>query len=106
MRLSELNTPCLLLDKARVERNISRMRSKLDGLGVQMRPHLKTCKSIEVARMLDPRHGATVSTLVEAKYFLDGGITDLMYAVGLAPNKLDPRGKTSSPLRLAVKQQT
>ncbi|MGA7323485.1 MAG: alanine racemase [Rhodomicrobium sp.] len=40
--------------------------------------------------MLGSEQGpATVSTLKEAEYLLDHGITDILYAVGLAPNKLD-----------------
>ena len=31
----------------------------------------------------------TVSTLREAEYFFSHGVTDLLYAVGIAPNKLD-----------------
>ena len=48
--LQTLPTPSLLLDEARMLRNIERLRSRIDGLGVQLRPHLKTAKSVEVAR--------------------------------------------------------
>jgi len=33
--------------------------------------------------------GITVSTLAEAQYFLDAGFTDILYAVGAVPGKLD-----------------
>ena len=52
MSLSNLETPALLLDADRMERNIARMRSHLAKLGVAFRPHVKTCKSIDVARAL------------------------------------------------------
>ena len=54
------------------------------------RPHVKTAKSIEVARRLFPtgRGPITVSTIKEAEYFADAGLTDITYAVGLAPDKL------------------
>ena len=48
--LEELATPCLILDADRMERNITRLRARLDRLGVALRPHLKTAKSVEVAR--------------------------------------------------------
>ena len=48
--LNDLPTPCLVLDADRMERNIARLRQRLDGLGVALRPHLKTAKSVEVAR--------------------------------------------------------
>lgn len=91
MRLTDLETPALILDRARLDRNIARMRTQLDGLGVGQRPHLKTAKSIEVARrVVGPDGGPiTVSTLLEAERFGAAGFTDILYAVGIAPNKLD-----------------
>ena len=50
MQLDEIDTPALLLDAAKMARNIARMRTRLAALGVSFRPHLKTCKSIDVAR--------------------------------------------------------
>ena len=89
-RLGDLQTPCLVLDVDRMDRNIARLRTKLDGLGVTLRPHLKTAKSVEVARrmMSTPQGPATVSTLREAELFAEAGITDVIYAVGVTPSKL------------------
>jgi len=88
--LGDLQTPCLVLDVDRMDRNIARLRTKLDGLGVTLRPHLKTAKSVEVARrmMSTPQGPATVSTLREAELFAEAGITDVIYAVGVTPSKL------------------
>ncbi|TXM88478.1 alanine racemase, partial [Methylobacterium sp. WL116] len=92
--LAALDTPCLLLDEARLTANVARMRARLAGLGVAFRPHLKTAKSLDVARraMTGPRGPAMVSTLREAAYFAEGGVTDLTYGVGIAPQKLDRVG--------------
>ena len=89
-----LETPCLLLDADILQANVDRMRRHLDGLGVTLRPHLKTAKSLEVARraMAGPTGPATVSTLREAEYFAEGGVRDMIYAVGIAPQKLDRVG--------------
>lgn len=89
-----LETPCLLLDADILQANVDRMRRHLDGLGVTLRPHLKTTKSLEVARraMAGPAGPATVSTLREAEYFAEGGVRDVIYAVGIAPQKLDRVG--------------
>lgn len=89
--LNELETPCLVLDADRMERNVARLRDRLDPFGVTLRPHLKTAKSIAVARavMSSPQGPATVSTLREAEFFAGAGVTDLIYAVGIAPSKLD-----------------
>ncbi len=46
-----LNTPRLILDADRLERNAARMRARCDALGVTLRPHLKTAKSADVARI-------------------------------------------------------
>jgi D-serine deaminase-like pyridoxal phosphate-dependent protein len=52
---------------------------------------VKTAKSIDVWRC-QQRAGATritVSTLKEAEQFFAAGVTDILYAVGIAPGKLD-----------------
>ena len=89
-QINELDTPSLILDKPKLEKNIAFAQARARELGVVWRPHLKTHKCIEIARMqLDGACGpATVSTVREAEYFAAAGITDLIYAVGIAPHKL------------------
>lgn len=89
-RLGDLETPCLVLDSDRMNRNIARLRERLAPLGVTLRPHLKTTKSVEVAQrvMATPQGPATVSTLKEAEFFAAAGVRDIIYAVGIAPWKL------------------
>lgn len=89
--LSEIETPALLLDITKVDRNIERLRRHLAGFQVGFRPHVKTAKSIDVVRRAFPegRGPITVSTLAEAEYFAAAGLTDICYAVGLAPDKID-----------------
>ena len=91
MRIDDLLTPCLLLDRGILERNIATMAQTLASHGVPLRPHMKTAKSIDVARLvLQGQHGGiTVSTLAEAAYFARRGIRDILYAVGITPRKLD-----------------
>lgn len=88
--LTTLPTPCLLLDEARMMRNVARLRARLEGTGVAYRAHLKTAKSVEVAQrqMLTLAGPAMVSTLREAEVFAAAGVTDLIYGVGIAPAKL------------------
>lgn len=88
--LEQLPTPCLLVDSALMQANIERLNDQLQRLHTPLRPHLKTCKNIEIARRMLDGHpgGATVSTLAEADYFHGHGISDLLYAVGIAPGKL------------------
>src|SRR5471032_938740 len=89
--LDILETPCLVLEKSRLMANVARLKRHLQPFGVRLRPHLKTAKSIDVARLvMDGAQGpVTVSTLREAEYFFSHGVSDLLYAVGIAPNKLD-----------------
>jgi len=91
MQPSEIDTPCLLLDEARMQRNIERLQQHVARLGGRLRPHVKTAKSLDVARRLFPETGTgpiTVSTLKEAEYFAGHGFRDMIYAVGIAPQKL------------------
>ncbi len=85
-----LDTPALVLERSIVERNTRVMRERMNALGVNLRPHLKTAKSARVAELaVEPgRRAITVSTLREAAYFLDKGFQDLLYAVGITPQKL------------------
>lgn len=86
----DLPTPALILDRSRLERNGERMREKVRALGVTLRPHVKTSKSIGVLEVLAGGTDVpiTVSTLAEARYFLERGVKDILYAVGIAPVKL------------------
>ncbi len=90
MQLTDLSTPAVLLDQNRMQRNIAQMSEKVSGLSCKLRPHLKTCKSVAVARHIQKpgRGGVTVSTLQEAEYFAEAGYTDILYAVSMVPQKL------------------
>jgi D-serine deaminase-like pyridoxal phosphate-dependent protein len=83
-----LATPTLLLDKDRLDRNLARLSSRMAARAVVLRPHMKTAKSIEVARRayLSGPGPITVSTLAEAEYFARHGFRDMTYAVGVAPH--------------------
>lgn len=63
-------------------------------LGMELRPHLKTAKSAEVARMAtnEEKGGITVSTLAEAEYFVEHGFKDVTIAAAQPPQKLDRAG--------------
>ena len=69
-----------------MRRNIDRLAARVAGQGVPLRPHLKTAKSVEIARlMLAGGNGpATVSTLAEAEAFADAGVSDIIW-------RTDPR---------------
>jgi D-serine deaminase-like pyridoxal phosphate-dependent protein len=91
MELSNLKTPSVVLDIEKVRRNAKRMAQRLSGWGVNLRPHVKTHKSVEVARIQTEGHSGavTVSTLAEARAFANHGFSHITYAVPIEPGKFD-----------------
>ncbi len=89
--LATLETPVALLDLQQLERNIHHMQTAVGALGVRLRPHVKTAKCVPVAARQREAggHGITVSTLKEADEFFAAGFDDILYAVGIVPNKLN-----------------
>ena len=87
--LNELSTPCLVLDEGALDRNLARMSDRAIAAGVDLRPHCKTAKCVEVARRATAPHSGAiaVATLKEAEYFADHGFTDILYTVNLEPSK-------------------
>jgi D-serine deaminase-like pyridoxal phosphate-dependent protein len=87
-----LPTPCSSCRSAPVrrERRAHGAGARRAG-GPTLRPHLKTVKSIPAAlRILGGTdRPITVSTLLEAERFAEAGFCDILYAVGIAPGKLD-----------------
>src|SRR5436309_7897331 len=83
MKLETLKTPSLVLDIAKVKRNAERMSRRIKQFGADLRPHIKTHKCIEVARIQTAGHSGavTVSTLAEARSFAANGFTKITYAV-------------------------
>jgi len=88
--LAKLDTPFLLVDKAKFDINVFSLRDKLATHNVQLRPHLKTIKSIAGAKHLleNFKSPATVSTIKEAEAFANAGYSNLTYAVGITAKKL------------------
>ena len=89
-RIAQLPTPCLLVDLDAVERNTAAMSARVARLGPRLRPHVKTHKCLEAAR-LQVRGGfggLTVSTLAEARFFARAGFGDITYAVPIAPARM------------------
>ena len=78
----DLETPYLLVDVDTLDRNIARMAESGDRLGLELRPHAKTHKCVEIARrqIAAGAVGLTVATVGEAEVFADAGIDDLFIA--------------------------
>ena len=91
MTLQELRTPCVLVDWPRVERNLDRMQAAVTGGGIRLRPHAKTHKSPEVARLQIARGavGICCAKLGEAEVFAAAGIRDIRLPYPLHPSNAD-----------------
>lgn len=98
MKKHELDTPALLVNLAALERNLERMQKLAQGFGVRLRPHTKTHKCPEIARMQVARGaaGITVAKLGEAEVMADAGLDDILIA-----NQVIGAGKIERLLRLA-----
>ena len=88
--LADIDTPAAIVSLPRMQRNIARMQQQADALGVRFRPHVKTtkCADVVAAQLAAGAAGITVSTLKEADQFFARGVTDILYAVGMAPHRL------------------
>lgn len=91
MELETIKTPSLVLDAERVQGNARRMGERIRSFGAELRPHVKTHKCVEVARLQTREHSGaiTVSTLAEARAFSRHGFKDILYAVPVEPGKFD-----------------
>lgn len=85
MNLARLQSPCAIVDLDILERNAEVMITRACRLGVALRPHVKTHKCVEAARLQLGHLPAriTVSTLAEARFFAEAGFEEITYAVPL-----------------------
>jgi D-serine deaminase-like pyridoxal phosphate-dependent protein len=87
VRIADLRTPSVLVDRPRVERNLDRMQAAAQARGLRLRPHAKTHKSPELARLQIERGavGICCAKLGEAEVFADAGIGNIRVAYPLNP---------------------
>ena len=87
-----IETPCVLVDKQRLQSNIRFIQELANSHKVNLRPHIKTHKCLEIAR-LQVNQGAvgiTASKTDEALVFIENGISSVTVAYPLViESKLD-----------------
>ena len=78
----ELDTPATLIDLDRLERNIREWQASMSRCGVKFRPHIKTHKVPEIARMQLSAGavGIVCAKVSEAEPFAAAGIEDICIA--------------------------
>jgi len=76
----DLNTPALIVDVEALERNIVVMARFATTAGLALRPHAKTHKSVEIARLqiVAGARGVCCAKLGEAEALTDGGIENIL----------------------------
>lgn len=82
MLIHELPTPCVLIEQSRLESNLAGMAARAADNNVRLRPHVKTHKSVALARMQleSGAKGITVAKPSEAEVFAHAGISDIRIA--------------------------
>ena len=82
MHIEELDTPVLLVDLDRMERNIARFQALADDNGIRLRAHIKTHKIPAIAQLqLDAgAKGIACAKIAEAEVFVDAGFDDIVVA--------------------------
>lgn len=82
MTLDDLPTPCLLVERSRLQRNLERMQARADAERVALRPHVKTHKSVALARRQQAlgARGLTAAKPAEAEVFVEAGFDDVRLA--------------------------
>jgi D-serine deaminase-like pyridoxal phosphate-dependent protein len=98
--------PIVVLDT--LQGNVSRMQDFADSRGLQLRPHVKTHKCLEIGRLqVDAgASGITAGTVREAEVFADAGFTDIflaypIWAAGSRPARIRHLAE-STRLRVGV----
>ncbi|MBS1794543.1 MAG: alanine racemase [Acidobacteria bacterium] len=99
MNLETIKTPSLIVDFQKMKRNAEWATARAKELNVDLRPHVKTHRSLEIARLQTAGNfgGIMVSTLAEAHFFAAGGFTDITYGVPIE------RGKFAEAIAVARK---
>ena len=91
--INHLSTPVVLLERARMERNIRAMQVDCAAAGVKLWPHIKTHKMVEVARrqLAAGAEGLTCAKPGEAEAMLPSGVKRIFIAHSLVDVRVAPR---------------
>ncbi|MBT8368450.1 MAG: alanine racemase, partial [Deltaproteobacteria bacterium] len=102
MIITDLITPAFLIDLPKLKSNIRRMKERAQNNDVTLRPHVKTHKTAEIAKMQTTLEapGITVSTLAEARFYQKFGFKDITYAFPITANKLSEAAELAASLNI------
>jgi D-serine deaminase-like pyridoxal phosphate-dependent protein len=77
--LEDVDTPALVIELDPFERNLKRMADEVAGSGIDLRPHVKTHKSADIARrqVALGAVGVCCQNVSEAEAMVEGGVADV-----------------------------
>jgi D-serine deaminase-like pyridoxal phosphate-dependent protein len=93
MNVNDLETPSVLIDLDKMQANIARMQARCTSLGLAFRPHIKTHKIPDIAKMQIEAGaiGIAAQKVSEAQVFADAGITDIQIPYNIVGAKKTAR---------------
>jgi diaminopimelate decarboxylase len=76
-----LPTPCMVLDLDMFNQNLKRMADQAKSTGINVRPHVKIHKSVDVGKrqISEGAIGLTCATIAEAELMSGGGIKNVLW---------------------------
>ena len=91
MQMETIKTPSLIVDFERMKRNAKGIANRAKELNVNLRPHVKTHRCLEIAKIQTEKTfgGIMASTLSEAHFFSKNGFSDITYGVPVEKGKFD-----------------
>lgn len=98
-------TPCVMVDEAVMMANIRRMAEHCRSYGCALRPHVKTHKSVDLAKLqlAEGADGITIAKISEAEVMAAGGIDDIFMAYPLVgADKIRRAGELAKKIRLIL----
>ncbi len=99
-----LSTPAALVELPRLLLNLDSMQERAEALGVRLRPHFKTHKCLEIARLQLQRGatGMTASTLHEVEVLASHGFDDVTWAFPVPLGTLPRIEAVAEKIRLGL----
>ncbi len=100
MKITDIETPALIVDKNVLEQNMANMNKLLCGSALKLRPHYKShkCSTLAKLQIENGAKGMTCATILEATDLCDNGVKDILIA-----NQIVGENKINKLVELATK---
>lgn len=100
MKISDIETPALILNESALLRNLAVIKTLIDEIGISLRPHYKSHRSAYLAelQMSYGAKGITCAKVGEAEDLADAGIQDVLIA-----NQITAPSKIARAVQVALK---